>query len=208
MDQKHKNLFFTSDWHIGHANVIKFDQRPFRNLNHMHEVLINNYNSSVTPDSVCYFIGDMGMCKHEELTKIMARLNGTKVLILGNHDRNVHSMYSQGFDVVLNSAVIYIGDHRISLSHCPLPGIFREDVTGMKGAMPEDNFHGEHKNQKFMSFDSAAEFHLHGHIHSTWHNGKPRSTDRQFDVGVAANSFRPVSLKVIENWINSEVAKK
>jgi calcineurin-like phosphoesterase family protein len=42
--KERKSIFFTSDLHIGHLNSIKFDQRPFRDLDHMHEVLINNYN--------------------------------------------------------------------------------------------------------------------------------------------------------------------
>ena len=207
MNPPNKNIFWTSDWHIAHARSIEFDKRPFKDLNHMHEVLINNYNASVSPDSVCYFLGDVGMGKADEVKKVISRLNGTKVLVLGNHDRNMISMYSQGFDVVLNTAVIYIGESRVSMSHCPLPGIFREDVTGMKNAMPEDNWHGEHKNQRFTSQDLTVDFHLHGHIHSSFHNGKPRSTDRQYDVGVPHNDYRPVSLKQIHQWINSVVAK-
>ena len=55
-----KNIYFTSDWHVGHDNVLKFDNRPFKDVDHMHRVLINNYNSTVKPDDVCYFLGDMG----------------------------------------------------------------------------------------------------------------------------------------------------
>ncbi len=188
--------------------MLVFDRRPFKTISHMHEVLVNNYNASVSPSSVCYFLGDVGLGKSDEVLKVISRLNGIKVLLLGNHDRNYQSMYTQGFDVVLNTGVFYSGENRISMSHCPLPGIFREDVTGMKNAMPEDNWHGEHKNQRFTSEDKTVVYHLHGHIHSTWHNGKPRSTDRQYDVGVAANDYRPVSMKQIEAWIHSTKGKK
>jgi calcineurin-like phosphoesterase family protein len=208
MNPPNKNIFFTSDLHCGHANSIIFDKRPFKDLNHMHEVLINNYNASVSPDAVCYFLGDVGLGKSDEVKKVVSRMNGTKVLILGNHDRNMISMYSQGFDVVLNTATIYIGDKRVSMSHCPLPGVFREDVTGMKGAQQGENWHGEHKNQRFTSQDLTADFHLHGHCHASWHNGKPIRTDRQMDVGVPGNDFRPVSLKQVQQWINSILEKK
>lgn len=201
MSNELKKIFFTSDLHIGHANVIKFDNRPFRDLNHMHTVLANNYNSTVPENGICYFLGDAGMCKAEELSQYLKRLNkSTKVLILGNHDRNTHSMYSQGFDVVMNAAVFYIGDKRISMSHCPLPGIFREEVEGMKGAKEGENWHGEHKNQMFTSQDLTVDFHLHGHIHSDG-KVKLRSTDRQYDVGVRANGYKPVSISQIESWI-------
>lgn len=210
-DPKRKGIFFTSDWHLGHENVIKFDERPFKDANHMNRVLINNYNATVTKDDICYFLGDVGMLQSTELSKMIKELNGTKVLLLGNHDRNTYSMYSAGFDVVLNAAVFYIADKRISISHCPLPGIFREDLTGMKRVQEGEMWHGEFKNQKFTSRDLTVDFHLHGHIHSDGVK-KITRTDRQFDVGVRANKYRPVSISEIESWITlltkNEVEKK
>lgn len=198
-----KKVFFTSDWHIGHANVIVYDGRPFKDLDHMHRVLINNYNSAVDDDSVCYFIGDMGITQQSQVQKIISQLNGTKVLILGNHDKNTYSMYNAGFDLVLNTATIYIGQNRISMAHCPLPGIFREDVTKQERFNASENWHGElkPKNKPFISQDLTVDYHLHGHIHS---DGivKDRYTDRQFDVGVRANKYRPVSISEIESWIS------
>jgi calcineurin-like phosphoesterase family protein len=203
MIPKRKPIFFTSDLHVGHASVIEFDKRPFRDVDHMHEVLINNYNSTVPENGVCYFLGDMGLCKSSVLKEFMSKLNGsTKILILGNHDRNVYSMYDQGFDVVLNAGIFYIGDKRISISHCPLPGIFREYVEGMKGSQPGENWHGEFKQQRFMSQDQTVDFHLSGHIHSGPHCNKPVYTHNQYDVGVAGNRYRPVSISQIESWIS------
>lgn len=195
-----KPTFFTSDWHIGHANVIKFDNRPFRDLNHMHEYLITNYNATVPENGICYFLGDIGLASGDTIKKVIERLNGTKVCILGNHDKNRQAMYNHGFDVVLNTASFYIGDNEVSMSHCPLPGIFREDISEMKNANPGDNFHGESKNGKFMTTDRG-QFHLHGHIHSRKENGKLTIDDRQFDVGVPGNGYKPVSLSRIESWI-------
>lgn len=200
MSDQRKGIFFTSDWHLGHANVIEFDKRPFKDVNHMNRVLINNYNACVSENSICYFLGDVGMMQATELAKITKQLNGTKVLILGNHDRNTYSMYNAGFDVVLNAGIFYIGKYRISMSHCPLPGIFREDVKGMKGAKEGDHWHGEHKNVEFTTGD-IQDFHIHGHIHSNAHNKKEKFTNKQFDVGCANNGFRPVSISEIESWI-------
>lgn len=198
MDLKRKNLFATSDWHVGHANVLIFDQRPFKDLNHMHRVLVNNYNARVGNDDVCFFLGDMGMGKKEVLKKVISQLNGTKVLILGNHDGNTFSMYNQGFDVVMNSGIIYMGDKRISMSHCPLPGIPREAPE--RGLKDGENWHGERKNHRFMSKDLTVDYHLHGHVHKA-REEKDRFTDRQFDVGVRANNYSPVSFSEIESWI-------
>lgn len=205
MKNKRTSIYFTSDWHIGHKNSIVFDNRPFRDVDHMHEVLINNYNASVKDGDVCYFLGDIGLTKSDVIKDVISKLNGTKVLILGNHDANTYSMYDRGFDVVLNAGIFYMGKYRVSMSHCPLPGVFREDVTNMKGAVPGENWHGENKNQMFMSFDNTVDFHLSGHIHSGPHNTKKRTLKNQFDVGVVANKYRPVSISQIESWINKTV---
>lgn len=196
-----KLTFFTSDWHLGHANAIKFDSRPFKDLAHMHKVLINNYNSTVLPEAICYFLGDVGLCKAEIIKSIIDQLNGTKVLILGNHDRNLNYMYKLGFDVVLHGATLVIAGQRVTLSHCPLKGIKREDTEGMRGAESKDNWHGEKKNHLF-STENCGQFHLHGHIHSPNSGKSVKILDKQRDVGVVANNYRPVSISEIESWIS------
>jgi calcineurin-like phosphoesterase family protein len=195
-----KSIHFTSDWHLGHANSLKFDNRPFKDIDHMHRVLINNYNAQVPIGGVCYFLGDMGMVGTEAMAEIMGQLNGTKVLVLGNHDKNHSAMYNAGFDVVLNAAVLYIAGERVTLSHCPLRGLFREDVTGMKNAMDEDKWHGEHKNQAF-SVENEGQFHLHGHIHAGPANDKLVKDGRQWDIGAPGNKYRPVHISEVESWI-------
>lgn len=196
-----KPTFLTSDWHIGHEKALEYDLRPFQDLNHMHESLIARYNSTVPHSGICYFLGDMGN-KTEDIRKVIARLNGTKVLILGNHDKGITTMYNCGFDVVLYSASLYIGDHRITMSHCPLMGVFREDTTNMRSSQT-DNWHGESRpKHRRHSLTDEGQFHLHGHIHSR--KDKPQSQkilDRQFDVGVTANNYTPVSLSQIESWV-------
>lgn len=196
-----KRTFFTSDWHIGHERSIQYDLRPFRDLNHMHESLITRYNSTVPDSGICYFLGDMGN-KTEDIRKVITRLNGTKVLILGNHDKGITTMYNCGFDVVIYSASIYIGDHLITMSHCPLLGLFREDTSNMR-SVQTDNWHGESRpKHRRHSLKDDGQFHLHGHIHSR--KDKPQSQkilDKQFDVGVTANNYTPVSISQIESWV-------
>lgn len=196
-----KNTFFTSDLHIGHTNSLKFDNRPFKDLQDMHRVLVNNYNSCVSENDICYFLGDVGVTNNTTLNSIVSKLNGTKVLILGNHDKGVNSMYSVGFDAVLYSATLYIANERVTMSHCPLPGIPREITTGMRGATLGENWHGESRHKQY-SVPNEGQFHLHGHIHSP-NNGKSQKIlDKQYDVGVPANNYRPVSISTIESWIS------
>jgi calcineurin-like phosphoesterase family protein len=201
VQQKRKAIFFTSDWHLFHENSLKFDQRPFKDIDHMHRVLINNYNACVPEDGICYFLGDMGFTNNEKFKSVIKQLNGTKVLILGNHDKGYNAMYDVGFDVVLNTATLYIATERVTLTHCPLRGVFREDTTGMRNTVDGEMWHGETRHLQYSVTDEG-QFHLHGHIHSGPANNKLRTDGKQMDVGVPANDYRPVSLSQIESWIN------
>lgn len=192
--------FVTSDLHIGHKNVLAYDARPFRNLDHMHEALITRFNACVPVDGLTYFLGDVGLGSGDIVEKIIRQMNGTKVLILGNHDKGMHAMYKAGFDVVLNAATIYISNQRVTMSHCPLRGVYREDVTGMKGGQEGEPWHGANKQHRFTVADEG-QFHLHGHIHSPNGGKSQKILGKQYDVGVAANGYRPVSFSEIESWI-------
>lgn len=196
MTQKH-NFYVTSDWHCHHKNVIEFDERPFVDLDHMHRVLINNYNACLHDYATCYFLGDFAMGSVEQTRDIVNQLKGTKILILGNHDRNAPAMLRAGFDAVLYMASLVVGGRLVTMTHCPLRGIPREDVTSMRGSQPEDNWHGEQKHKNF-SIPDWGQYHLHGHCHK---KPEEKTLDRQWDVGVRANGYRPVSSSQIESWI-------
>jgi len=196
-----KGIFLWSDLHIGHANVLVFDKRPFKDLEDMHEVLVNNYNSTVR-DGVCYFLGDIGLGKSDTVQKVISRMGGTKVCILGNHDKGVEAMYKAGFDVVLYGATLQIAGERVTLSHCPLLGVYREKCEGMNGSQTGENWHGESRlKQRIFTVKDEGQFHLHGHIHSPNGGKSQKILGRQRDVGVAANGYRPVSISEIESWI-------
>lgn len=202
-------VFLTSDWHVGHENCIKFDKRPFKDLDHMHKVLINNYNATVPENGVCYFLGDMGLCKTDILKNVVSQLNGTKIMIMGNHDKGAQAMYNLGFDVVLFGAVLNVCGQRLTLSHCPLRGIHREDLTGMNGTQPGEHWHGEsrRKNQN-LTFTDEGQFHGHGHVHSPNGGKSEKILDKQWDIGVVANKYTPVSISAFESWIAKYGRKK
>ena len=84
-------IWFTSDTHFGHANVIKFDNRPFTNIDEHDQGLIKNWNSVVGKGDVVYHLGDVMSHKRNEwfdnrLDEVLGALHGTLILILGNHD--------------------------------------------------------------------------------------------------------------------------
>ncbi len=198
-------IYFTSDWHIGHANVLRFDERPFSNLDEMHEALIKNFNQYVPSHGITYFLGDMGLCSNGLLKSVIDELHGLKVLVRGNHDGNFYSMYNAGFDLVIDKAQIVIGNDIVTMTHCPLQGVFREDTTGMHGVVPGENWHKETKHKNRYSIEDFGQFHLHGHVHARGEsvNGKKIIDGRQMDVGVMAHNYKPVSISQVESWIAS-----
>ena len=196
-------IFWTSDWHIGHSAVIRFSNRPFKNIDHMHRVLINNYNSVVSNNGICYMLGDIGLTKGSIIKEVIQELNGTKILILGNHDKGKGTNFwlDCGFSCVLNQGTIYIQNERVTMTHCPLRGLYREDVKNMIGALDYENWHGERKQFRY-SIRNEGQFHLHGHIHSPNKGRSKRILNRQLDVGVDANQYRPVSYSQVQSWIH------
>lgn len=166
----------------------------------MHSELIKRFNKTVPVDGLTYFLGDVQTHSTELTKNVLSQMNGTKVLVVGNHDKNYNSCYNAGFDVVLNNATIYIQNQKVTMSHCPLTGTFREDTTDMKGSTAGENWHGEKKNAEFSVVDED-QFHLHGHIHSPNGGKSQKILGRQMDVGVVANGYRPVHINAVESWI-------
>jgi calcineurin-like phosphoesterase family protein len=81
-------IFFTADWHLGHSNVIKYCGRPFSGVAEMGCVIKENWNQVVTPDSTVYILGDCALNPNWAM-RMFPELNGTKILIAGNHDKLV-----------------------------------------------------------------------------------------------------------------------
>lgn len=81
-------IYFTSDLHFGHENVIRFDDRPFASVEEMDAELIRRWNAKVDRGDLVYVLGDMiWKTKNDEALNIINSLNGQIILIKGNHDR-------------------------------------------------------------------------------------------------------------------------
>ena len=80
------HYWFTADDHFGHANIIKYCNRPFKNVEEMDEILINNWNSKVGANDIVYFLGDFCL---KEPGRYLDRLNGVIYFIRGSHDKKI-----------------------------------------------------------------------------------------------------------------------
>ena len=86
--------FFIADTHFGHSAIIRYENRPFADVREQEEVLIKNWNDVVTAEDTVYMIGDFGLSESEEETRRVCQvLNGTKILVMGNHDTNSPEWY-------------------------------------------------------------------------------------------------------------------
>ena len=78
-------IYLTADTHVNHTNIIKYCQRPFQTVEEMNEALIANWNKVVRINDMVIFLGDL--CFKEDADIWLAKLNGDKLIIRGNHDK-------------------------------------------------------------------------------------------------------------------------
>jgi calcineurin-like phosphoesterase family protein len=159
------NLFFTSDLHFGHANIIKYCNRPFSSAEEMDEALISNWNAVVTNADRIVILGDVFFTPEAESLSILSRLRGNKELVLGNHDKNIRkSSTLQAKFTEIHPDLLHtnFGGQLTVLCHFPL-----------------------------LTWDRAGRgsYMLHGHSHNTI-PFDPKY--RRLDVGVDGHNYTPI----------------
>ena len=116
------SFFYIADLHIGHANVIKFDNRPYSDLNEMHNTIVDNWNRVVRGNDTVYILGDFCWAKESEWPFYLGPLAGQKVLIRGNHDPERFSQTTKKFLTdIKDYKEITDGGRHVILSHYPIP---------------------------------------------------------------------------------------
>ena len=104
---KRCNIFTISDTHFFHTNIIKYCNRPFT-AEEQDEAMIKRWNSVVREGDVVIHVGDFALHKDsEKVHNIIHELNGSKILVKGNHDRKSNHWYmTNGFSFVCDSFVL------------------------------------------------------------------------------------------------------
>jgi len=116
-------VYFTSDLHFDHANIIRYDNRPFKDVNEMNTDLIRRWNARVKEDDTVYILGDFSWSGPQKTEEILKQLTGKKILVKGNHDNR---WYRPGlrkyFEDVCNRLEIPISgcNYPCTLSHSPV----------------------------------------------------------------------------------------
>lgn len=110
--------FIFSDPHFGDEGLRKKARQEFNTIEEHDEYIVQCWNKVITSkDTVVYLLGDVGY--KEVIERIVPRLRGYKILILGNHDTYSLEFYKQYFDEVHDTPIYY--SKRIVLSHIPIP---------------------------------------------------------------------------------------
>jgi calcineurin-like phosphoesterase family protein len=183
------NTWVISDTHFGHANIIKYCNRPFRDVDHMNYTMAARWIKRVQPEDLVYHLGDFGLTKGDFCAKWLKHLPGKKILILGNHDKSAERMMEFGFDFACESMTVQYHQTLLFLHHRPMPV---EPVPGVT-------------------------YVLHGHIHNSMpeHRARPIAKGELVDIpafninmSVELWNYEPVTLRhVLDRAQRGEVNK-
>ena len=115
-----KRIFLWGDQHFGHKNIISFCDRPYPNTELMNECLVGNHNKVVEPNDTCIFMGDIAFLPDNKANQYLRRMNGYKILIVGNHDIHHDKLKNLEFDEIHVLYVIDMWDVNMVLTHYPM----------------------------------------------------------------------------------------
>lgn len=79
-------VWLCSDHHFSHHNVIKYAGRPFANVAEMDSTMVDNHNALIGADDIVIMLGDINMGTSNAANEFLDKMNGYKILIVGNHD--------------------------------------------------------------------------------------------------------------------------
>lgn len=185
-------VWFTSDTHFCHDNILKFCNRPFANVQEMNKALVDNWNSVIGPDDDVFHLGDFCWGGSANWNYLLDRLNGRIHLVIGNHDvKNLRQGYMSQFASSNFQIQIEVEGRKVYLNHYPLltyGGVYRKD---------EDKV-----------------WQLFGHVHSQ--NGQVGADESrlhyllptQYDVGVDNNNYTPINFHQVRDIINKQISEQ
>lgn len=179
-----RRRWWTADLHFGHANIIRYCDRPFASVEEMNEGLIERWNDTVGADDEVWVLGDFAMGALAEHVPLAKRLAGHKMLVAGNHDACWEGRPRGGFErwtaeyldagferIVQPPTTTTVGRWTLLVHHFPYHGDSHDDVERFAEHRPHDE----------------GAWLAHGHVHDRW-----RQAGRQINVGVDAWGGRPI----------------
>lgn len=168
-------IWFTSDHHFGHKNIITFSKRPFANVDEMNETMIERWNAKIGKDDDVYHIGDFALLSAAKLRQIRNRLNGRIYLITGNHESaalecaDCFEWIKDYYELTVSDSEAHKSERFIVLFHYAM---------------------------RVWNASHYGTWHLYGHSHGDLPDDE---TSLSFDVGVDCHDFYPLSYLDVKN---------
>lgn len=167
-------ILYISDLHFNHYNIIRYENRPFKDVEEMNRELVKRWNNKVNDEDHVYILGDVGFFNSTTKTiDLVRKLKGHKHLILGNHDtfaRKAEFRYNNDvFESIDDYLEIKDNERLVCMFHYPICCWDRQ-----------------HYNS----------YHLFGHLHSNMDLLPEfmKNNSHCFNVGADINSFEPQTL--------------
>jgi len=170
-----EGIHFTSDHHFGHANIIRYSDRPFGSVWEMDETFITNWNEAVGPEDTVYHLGDIFLGDLGAAKRIRERLHGRICLIRGNHDKTADAMGSGSFEWIKDY-------HELKVADADLRGGVQMIVLC-------------HYAMRIWNAAHRGSWQLYGHSHGSLQDD-PEA--RAFDAGVDCHDYAPISYNQVK----------
>lgn len=183
------SVFFTSDLHFNHKNIIDYDERPYKNVEEMEVGLIKNWNNTVGRKDKVYIIGDFAMGNTYHWRSIIHQLQGDLVLVRGNHDvdskATMARLIDDGVPMFQDVAdILFKRMDGIDLTLCHYPYSTYEGEDRYLARRPAN----------------TGRWLLHGHTHKG-----PIVQKNMINVGCMLWNYRPVAWEKLRMIIQGEL---
>lgn len=175
--------YFSSDFHLGHKNILKYAERPFDCIEDMDRTIIDNVNRLLKPGDTLWFLGDFCMGNLDKVKSFFKRFHThyTINFISGNHDKEIVRNYKD---------LIYLGCFSSFYN-----SYVEVNIEGVKLTLC-------HYSMEIFNKAHHGAFHLFGHSH----NGLAENPGRRsFDCGVDCSDpsvgwerFTPISWEQVK----------
>ena len=180
--------WFTSDYHLGHRNILHLCERPFADSEEMAAEIVSRHNARVREDDVVYDLGDFAFrCTAEYAVNWLTRFNGKRHIVLGNHDKPLRQAHKRGLldELIAAGRLTLIGEQDARIQ----TGI-RVNIRGQEIVLA-------HYAQRTWHGAFRGGWHLFGHSH-----GNLEPYHKSIDVGVDVHDFSPVSFSELKQCMD------
>lgn len=178
-------LWFISDNHYYHFNVIKYSQRPFSSVEDMNEALIKNWNAVVKTNDEVWDLGDFSFGTYQQTCDVLKRLNGRHNFVMGNHDKVI----TKNKEALLKDKLLEsVQDYKLLKYNGQKIVLFHYSLRVWDGS-----HHGS--------------WCCWGHSHNNLEQPYGKSIDVGVDSTVITSEYRPISFDEIKKFIDKVPVK-